>query len=53
LPAGAVIYGNGSAIPYFKELVKKELKMSVRKANYDDYKNIINVDLTFSVFTCL
>jgi cell division protein FtsA len=47
LPAGAVIYGNGSAIPYFKELVKKELKMSVRKANYDDYKNIINVDLPF------
>ena len=47
LPAGAVIYGNGSAIPYFKDLVKKELKMSVRKANYDDYKNIINVDLPF------
>jgi len=48
LPAGAVIYGNGSAIPYFKELAKKELKMSVRKANYDDYKNIIKLIYLFS-----
>jgi cell division protein FtsA len=37
LPAGAYIYGGGSQLPYFTQLVKRELKLSARSLNFDQY----------------
>ncbi len=45
LPAGAVIYGGGSHLPHLNQLVKKELKLSVRKANLDHLKNYFPEDV--------
>ncbi|MEW5805321.1 MAG: cell division protein FtsA [Patescibacteria group bacterium] len=39
LPAGAVIYGAGAEMPYLSQLVKKELKLSVRKGGLDHHRN--------------
>ncbi|HCI05192.1 TPA: hypothetical protein DEX28_00400, partial [Patescibacteria group bacterium] len=45
LPAGAVIYGGGAELSHLNQLVKKELKLSTRKANLDHFKNYFPEDV--------
>ena len=53
LPGGAVIYGGGANLPHLNQLVKKELKLSARKANFDHLRNYFPEDVSpqfFSVY---
>lgn len=40
LPAGVVVYGGGAELPYMKNIVKRELKMSVRRADMNHYNRL-------------
>lgn len=50
LPAGAVLYGGGSDIPFIKDMVKRDLRLSVRKADLSHYNKLLHEDAPTDMF---
>lgn len=50
LPAGLYVYGGGAELPYITNLIKKELKISVHKANLDHYSRYFNKEVKVQFF---
>ncbi len=50
LPAGAVLYGGGSDLPFIKDMVKRDLKLSVRKADLSHYNRLFHEEMPTDMF---
>ncbi|KKU11218.1 MAG: Cell division protein ftsA [Parcubacteria group bacterium GW2011_GWA2_46_7] len=48
LPAGAYVYGGGSQLPYFTQLMKHELKLSARYLTFDQYSRYFDSHIGIS-----
>ncbi len=50
LPAGAVLSGGGSDVPFMRDIVRRELKLSVRKADLSHYSRLFGDEVPTDMF---